>query len=59
MVIKLQNILSFIKEKYPLDGIILIGDFNMVNIIWKYDHDFVGFLLPTEVNLNIHETEFL
>lgn len=59
MVIELQNILSFIKDKYPSDEIILIGEFNMANIKWKYDSDIIGFLLPIELGLHTYENKFL
>lgn len=59
MLGELRKIVFHLKEKYPLDEILMIGDFNMSNIHWAYDVDFPGFLTQSSININRQEETFL
>lgn len=45
--------------KYPMEEILLLGDFNMSDLQWTYDIEVPGFLIQSSININLYEVKFL
>lgn len=58
MIHELDRVLNALRTKYPNDELIMLGDYNMPNIVWHHE-DGTPRTLPSEVGCTTYERAFI